>query len=360
MSLVNRVTWAVAGGRKTQEIVDACAALVPTRLRVALTFTLTGQSELTRRLSCQCPADRRPEVSGWYSFLIKHWIRPYLPYLFNDVKDHGFSFDGEPGRYATGTAAYFDADKRLYRRNLARLAFKVNESSGNRAVKRLEGIYSEIYIDEVQDLCGWDLEIVDLLLKSSISMHMVGDARQCVYSTNPQERKNSPYQRMGILEWFELRRQSVSVHHSTVTYRSVQPIADLADSALPSKYSFQATTSQQIEGSGHSGIYWLHPSDLESYVAQHSPLVLAWDKRARAQLPVPSRNFGDVKGITALHVVIQPTGPIINFLNTGAALPEISACKLYVGLTRAVFSVAFMSPKPLGNFPRWVSVTAQT
>ena len=51
-------------------------------------------------------------------------------------------------------------------------------------IRRLEGIYDEILIDEVQDLSAYDWDILDALLISSIEIWMVGDIRQAVLATN--------------------------------------------------------------------------------------------------------------------------------------------------------------------------------
>ncbi len=46
---MNTATLAVAGSRKTQSIVDACATGPAGRRRLVLTYTLTGQRDLERR-----------------------------------------------------------------------------------------------------------------------------------------------------------------------------------------------------------------------------------------------------------------------------------------------------------------------
>ncbi|MER5837960.1 hypothetical protein ABT116_46480, partial [Streptomyces sp. NPDC002130] len=61
---MNRVTLAVAGSRKTQSIVDACAGGAPGVRRLALTFTQTGQAELNGRLQQACAPGTSPEVMG--------------------------------------------------------------------------------------------------------------------------------------------------------------------------------------------------------------------------------------------------------------------------------------------------------
>lgn len=93
---MNRVTLAVAGSRKTQSIVDACAGGAPGVRRLALTFTQTGQAELNGRLQQACAPGTSPEVMGWFTFLLRHCIRPYLPLRFPEQRLRGLNFDGEP------------------------------------------------------------------------------------------------------------------------------------------------------------------------------------------------------------------------------------------------------------------------
>lgn len=354
----NSITWAVAGARKTQQIVDACAQPPGSRLRLAITFTTTGQDELARRLWAACPGTARPDVMGWYGFLIHHWVKPYLPALYPSRVVTGFNFDGDPG-FATGAARHFDADGRVYKRHLAKLAYEVNQASGGASVHRLESIYSEIFIDEIQDLNGWDLEIVDLLLRSGIDLRMVGDPRQCVYTTNASDQKNRQYKGMSIVRWFEEPRRSARVDTATssISHRSISAIMAFADSIFPASFGFPQSSSAQIRTHEHVGIWAVSSSDLNAYVAEFRALVLTWDKRDRVRLGHPGRNMGEVKGITTDHVLIVPTKPIRDFLTRGTPLSETSACKLYVATTRAVFSVAFLAEAPLPTLQQWTPAT---
>ena len=56
-------------------------------------------------------------------------------------------------------------------------------------------------------------------------------------------------------------------------------------------------------------------------------------------------NFGKVKGLTVDNVLIFPTPKMTKFLENGHALEKEAAAKLYVGVTRAKFSVAFVLRK---------------
>lgn len=199
---MNRVTLSVAGSRKTQSIVDACSAGNPNGRRLVLTYTRTGQAVLEDRLRTACAAGTVPEVMGWYSFLLHHMIRPYLPLHFPGQRLNGLNFDGNPGRYAKGPRRFLDSTGRAFRIHLSRLAVDVANASKGLAIDRLSRIYSEIHIDEVQDLTGCDLRILEMLMKSTTDLFMVGDVRQSVYDTNPHDPNLKQYRGVKMLDWF--------------------------------------------------------------------------------------------------------------------------------------------------------------
>jgi hypothetical protein len=74
-----------------------------------------------------------------------------LPLRWPGRRLAGFSFDGDPGMYATGEAPFLDDDSRAYKRHLAQLALEIHQAGLGAVVDRLSPIYDEIHIDEVQD-----------------------------------------------------------------------------------------------------------------------------------------------------------------------------------------------------------------
>jgi DNA helicase II / ATP-dependent DNA helicase PcrA len=228
---MNRLTLAVAGGRKTQSIVDACLAAPQGRKILVLTYTQNNQRELTSRLAKYRPLAANVEVQGWFSFLLGHWVRPYLPMKWPGRRLRGFSFEGDPGRFATGEGRFLDGDGRAYKRHLAQLALDTHHASSGGVLNRLSRIYDEIHIDEVQDLNGYDLEVLAELMASRIDLNLVGDIRQALILSNVQDPKNSQYKGIKIKAWFELqkKRGKLTIAHQATTWRSNQVIADFAD-----------------------------------------------------------------------------------------------------------------------------------
>ena len=348
---MNRLTLAVAGSRKTQSIVDACAQGSLEKRRLVVTFTQTGQAELERRLRAECAPGSVPEVMGWFAFLLRHCVRPYLPLLFQNQQLRGFNFDGVPvgGRYATGVARYFDARDRAYKLHLSKLAFEVLKKSTGAVIDRISHIYDEIYIDEVQDLTGCDLHVLEHLMRAEfIDLHMVGDVRQSVFDTNPQDPNLKKYRGVAMLDWFALYQKNglLDVSHKVETWRSNQAIADFSDQLFPSEFTFASTVSRQDAMTGHDGVFAITDADVSEYVTQFQAQPLRESMTTARTSDLPFRNFGKVKGLTFDRVLIYPTGPITKYLTDGTELKPKTACGLYVAVTRAKHSVAFVVPNP--------------
>lgn len=348
---MNRLTLAVAGSRKTQSIVDACTNGDSNVRRLALTFTQTGQAELQERLRNSCAPGSAPEVMGWFAFLLRHCIRPYLPLQFPGRRLRGLNFEGEPaaGRYATGAERFFDTEDRAYRLHLSRLAFDVSAVSEGAVIDRISHIYDEIYIDEVQDLTGCDLRIVEQLMhQSNLDIYLVGDVRQSVFDTNPRDPNLKQYRGVKMVDWFELHRASglLEIKHQTETWRSNQAIADFSDAIFPATFKFDATVSRQVDVTGHDGVFAISETDVSKYMTRYSPQLLRASKSTARESDLPFRNFGKVKGLTFDRVLIYPTSAIARFLTDGTGLKDSSACGLYVAVTRARHSVAFVVSNP--------------
>lgn len=345
--MANEVVFAVAGGGKTESIIQRCTN--NPRRRLVITFTEYGQRELRDRLAARCPAPQ-PEVTGWYGFLIQHFVKPYISDAYPNRKYEGFNYEYNPApRTKRGEAKYFDNKGRIGREGLAYVARLICTNGDNSPIKRLEKIYEEVVIDELQDLAASDLEILELLMNSSIDLYMVGDLRQTVYETTQSDRKNKKFRKTGKLEWYndKARQGLISITEENVNYRSNQEIVDLANSIFPASLGFPLARSEQSTSSSiaHAGLFQVAPSMVEDYIARYSPLVLRWDRRAGKKFEAFTKiyNFGDVKGTSADHVLIVPTDGLVKFLKNNTAIEApTTQSKIYVAVTRARHSVAFI------------------
>lgn len=346
---MNRVTLAVAGARKTQSVVEECAGADHELSQLVLTYTLSAQADVQRRLQRAC-STALPEVMGWYAFLLNHVIRPYLPLLYPDRRLRGLNFEGQPprGRYATGEARYLDSESRAFKLHLSKLAIDVLNASKGAALDRLQRIYNRIFIDEVQDLTGYDLDVLDSLLKSRIEMRLVGDVRQSLYDTNPRDPRHRKYRGLKMVDWFgeKEKRGLIAIHDTTETWRSVQEIATFSDGIFRDELAFPSTISRQTAISEHMGVFAVASHHVTEYIATYEPTCLRPTKAVAVPEGVVAINFGVSKGATYNRVLIFSTEPIRKFLRRDVKLADKSASGLYVAVTRAVLSVAIVSDMP--------------
>jgi DNA helicase-2/ATP-dependent DNA helicase PcrA len=340
---VKRLRLAVAGGRKTQSIIDECVAAPGERRILVLTYTQANQDEIRRRLHARAPLDAHVTVQGWFSFLLAHWVRPYVPCLFAECRLRGLNFEGDPGQWAKGKQRFLDKEWRAYKRHLARLALDVNEASTGAVVDRLSRLYDTIYVDEVQDLNGYDLEILDALIDSPISLTLVGDVRQAILQTNVQDPKNKQYKGVKIKKWFDERCSSgrLGLSHKSRTWRCNQSIADFADSIFDETWGFPKTESCNEALTGHDGLFVVAADDAFAYLETYSPLCLRVSANVARGVELPFVNIGVAKGMDVERVLIWPTAGVLDFLKRGTTLEPTPCCSLYVAVTRAQASVAF-------------------
>ena len=342
----NNLTLAVAGSRKTQGIVEACKTEPESTRILVLTYTTANQAELKSRLRLVMGEHPNVEVCGWFSFLIGNFVKPYLPYLFPGKRVQGFDFESPPRRGValTSYGRYFNSNGSVLKVHLPQLAHRIEEASAKQATQRLSKLYDKIFIDEVQDLCGYDLELLQCLLESEIEINMVGDIRQAVLATNEREAKNRQFMYMGIWNWFlEKERQGkLTITQSHQTWRCRPEIAALADSMFESSWGFNATESLNSTVTEHDGIYFIKSEHIQNYLDTYSPLFLRRTQASGRNLEYSFMNFRLSKGLTRERVLILPTQPIKDFLGRNTVLTSSQATELYVAVTRAKQSVAFV------------------
>lgn len=343
----NILTLAVAGGRKTQGLVNHCKELPSSRKVALLTYTQTNQQEVKARLAAEAGHATGVEVMGWYTFLLRHFAKPFLRFKFPSERVRGFNFDGRPGRFANGKSRFMTADNKVFGCELGRLAFELMEAKPE-LLNRLENIYDEILIDEVQDLAGYDWEILRALLQSKIEIRLVGDVRQAVLSTNPRGQKNKKFGYAASLEWF-LEREAercLNIAYSTITYRCRQEIASFSDTIFDASWAFPETTSENIEETGHDGVFLLRSEHIYEYMSQFSPQCLRNNVSSAKNLDLPFQNFKVAKGATFERVLVAPTKNIENFIKNGTPLESTAAASFYVAVTRAKQSIAIILDQP--------------
>jgi len=207
-------------------------------------------------------------------------------------------------------------------------------------IKRLEKIYDHIFIDETQDLAGYDFDLLELLLESKIKVTLVGDPRQATYFTNNSP-KYKKFKGKNIIDLFKLWESDgkCAIEYRNKCFRCNSKICDFADLLYP---DMPPTKSYNTDKTGHDGIFVIRQNELGRYISDYKPAILKYDKRTNTEGQW-SMNFGLSKGLTFDRVLIFPNGPIKKFLkDKNIKHVEDSKAKFYVALTRAKYSVTFV------------------
>ena len=349
---MNRIILAPAGGRKTQRIVDACAQGEPRRRRLVITYTQTAQAILRDRLYQACAPESMPEVMGWYGFLLAHVVRPYVPcweHWISGMPVSGLHFvEGQdPTRGKRGASYYVDPNGKAYSNRLGKLAHDIINTSNGAVIDRLERIYDEIYIDEVQDLVGNDLDIFEILIKSKIDITLVGDVRQSTLQTSASDQKHKKkYGGLKKIQWFRdmetKYRSDIKLDECEETWRSSQEIIDLADSIFQPGMFSPTRSHQKVRSDRHAGLFLVSWDDICRYVSEHCPACYRHSKSTKVPEGVSAINFRMCKGETVDHALIFPTGDMCKFLKgQQVELNDDTRVRFYIAVSRAKYSVAF-------------------
>lgn len=339
----NRFLIAAAGSRKTQEVVEIALSSTDGAVLIT-TYTNENKRELIRRLTAVngC-VPRNVTVMSWFSFLIAECCRPYQRRLTGiPLAIRGLNFIGEVNRYirkADIRRYYFDSGFDLYRDRVSDFVCALDAATGGAVIRRLERAFQHILIDELQDLVGYDLDLLERLLASNVRVTAVGDPRQHTLATN-RASKNKKYQGAGLMTWLHERAEVCSIEARTESYRCNQQICDFADQIYP---EMPATQSKVVERTGHDGVFNVRSAQVTEYYDKYRPTALRHDKGTDT-LQLPAINIGVSKGRTFDRVLIFPTKPMLRYLRDKDPKRLAAPERLYVAVTRARYSVAFVVP----------------
>jgi DNA helicase-2/ATP-dependent DNA helicase PcrA len=230
----NVAVVACAGGGKTWGVVSEALKHAARVLITTYTDENTDQirSYIIQQVGCvPCNID----VISWYRFLLRHGVRPYQNLVFSRPRTRSILFKDAPyGVFKRTEMKYFFAGEYVYRNRLSDFACLVDERTDGLVVSRMTRIYSHIFIDEMQDLAGYDLELIIRLFRSKASVTLVGDPRQATFSTN-NSGKNRTFRRSGIFDWLneQKRRNLCTIEESCTCHRGNQKICDFGDALFP-------------------------------------------------------------------------------------------------------------------------------
>ncbi|GAA1344301.1 UvrD-helicase domain-containing protein [Arthrobacter roseus] len=351
-----RIIVAAAGSGKTEAIVTAALAKPISERVIITTYTTDNLSEIRQRIISKAGAVP-PNITllGWFSFLIKHGIKPFQFPTFKTNFIDGLHFARREGfpRKTDVHKYYVNPRGAVYRDFAAELALLLDTRSQGDVFRRIASIFEHILIDEVQDMSARDFEFIEGLLTSGAAITMVGDPRQGTFSTT-NARANKKLTKSNVGEWFELleKKQFATVKPYAHSYRCNQTICDYGDFIYEGR-GFAPTESRQAEVTEHDGVYIVHPNDAVEYAKSFSTMALRyWVKTPTGS--IPAKNFGEVKGLTFKRVLIFPTTGIGDFVRSQKELKADTQAKFYVAVTRAQHSVGIVLDSPgASGLPMW-------
>lgn len=343
MPSASRIVISAAGGGKTTRVVDQ--ALAQKEGATALvTYTRNNVREIELKAYERARAiPSNVEIISWYSFLLRELARPYRSAMHKRRVDGIHWIEGKSVPYipeAKTSGHYFLDGSRIYSDKIAKFICECDRRSGGAIMRRLKQRFSHIIIDEIQDMAGYDLDLLELMLKAGVLVTFVGDHRQATFATN-HAAKNKAFSGPAIIKKFELWNKLglVSIEYETHTHRCIQAIADLGDGFFPAE---PKTVSRNNKVTGHDGVFLVSAADVGEYVKRFAPQVLRYSVATKCD-PHEAMNFGESKGLTFERVLIYPHGPARKWLASGdVSHVEKSATKMYVAATRARSSVAFV------------------
>jgi len=341
----NRVIFAAAGSGKTTELVNEALALASSRI-LFTTYTLENLWQIREKFTRHAGSvPTNVALRSWYSFLLQDLVRPYQRSLTARPRVRSINFRDLPdeARFAKKATQkdryYLTASGRIHRDRVSEFATEANAATKAAVMRRLERIYDYVFIDELQDLVGYDLEVLDALFSSTISVSCVGDPRQFTYSTN-RSTKNKAFRGPELLRWLEQtpRCHNIALQTRVVSHRCNAAICEFADGLFP---AMPTTIAGNTTPSGHDGIFRIPRTAVEEYVQDHAPMILRHDRKTDT-CGLAAMNFGASKGQTFDHVLIFPTGPMKRYLKSGDPTTAGDLARFYVAVTRAKHSVAFV------------------
>lgn len=368
----NKLTIAGAGSGKTTYLVNQALSQKEDKVLIT-TYTEANEEEIKKKfieINKSIPANVK--IQTWFSFLLQHGVKPYqgsFNSLLFDKEIRGLILnDGTLGikfnitRFGRSIPIpfkeedefiehYFTSSMKIYSDRLSKFVVKSNTKSNGKVIERISNIFKYIFIDEVQDLAGYDLEIIKLLFKSNSYIELVGDPRQVTYLTH-NESKNRQYKEGKIKEFVqkECKADGCVIDETTlqVSHRNNRDICAFS-SQLHLRSGFTPVTPCSCTicrgyTVSDEGIYLVRPKDVDDYLSMYNPVQLRWDSRRTVNPDYKVFNFGESKGKTFDRVLIYPTDDMEKWVyDNRFTLQYTTQAKFYVAITRARFSVGIVT-----------------
>lgn len=339
-----------------------------------ITYTLKNQENIKVKIVNQhhCMPNK-VRLMGWYTFLLDYWIRPFKGDVLEELYSAhiGLYFTKEPsgilktkvGKYIRTYKKdepwkkYFTKDRNdIYSDKLSEFAFECYKKNKVDLIERISNVFSAIYIDESQDLSGWDFEIIKILSKSQkIDLVLCADPRQNTYSTNyglKHKKYNGCPDKYANKCINTSKDKFIKIDDTTLkkSHRCCDDICSFSNLLMEKFPETQACNCDSCEKrrsqyTQRKGMFLLSEEKEQEYINCHSPISLIWDSKSRNKAKTKEcLNYAESKGLEYDAVIIYPTDTILKYLSGKEKLQDLSLRKLYVAITRARFTCAIVVP----------------
>ena len=293
----NKLIVSAAGSGKTTYLIYQALRL-PRREKILIaTYTEANEAEIRSKIleRKQC-IPSNITIQTWFSFLLQHGVRPFQGSMNdvlwgNDIKGmllvnqqsavrykgkHGPVYWGENDEFCNH---YFNLNWKIYSDKISKFIVGCDKKEKGSIVSRLCRIYSHIYIDEVQDLAGYDLELIKLLFKSTPNVLLVGDPRQVTYLTH-HSAKNKNYKNGKIQEFLKEKCKSLlasdSIDETTLikSHRNNKYICDYSSRLYVGYKKAEPCDCENCRKLTveHEGIFLVKSKDVDLYLEKYKPV----------------------------------------------------------------------------------------
>ena len=188
----NIVKISAAGSGKTYDVCKEALEVAKNGSRVLITtYTNIGAETVKKEIRKLNEGVLNPLVviKTWFTFIMSDMIKPYQQFLTNEINyikyydfiNKNFLVNykklGDMDRYIT-------EQKNVRHEQAASLVMLLNKLSKGKIIRRLEEVYQTIFLDEIQDMAGDDIEIIRHLIISSVNVVCCGDNKQATFQTH--------------------------------------------------------------------------------------------------------------------------------------------------------------------------------
>lgn len=341
-----KVVFAVAGAGKTSTIIDGLSLQ---RRFLLVTYTNNNFEHLRRRIILKF--GHVPPNISIYTYFASVYAFCYRPLLQLKLGTRGITFDPPPEytrRLKRDKREYYqDGHGRLYHN---RLAARLERCAVVDDVRlRIQKYFDVFCVDEVQDIGGYDFDLLMALCKSEVDVLLVGDFFQHTYETSQDGPKNKNLHT--DLASYHKRFAAVGMAVDTVSlsksYRCSPSVCDFIRERLGVEIHSHSNAESDV-------LFVDDAADAERLFADDRVVKLFYKEHKK--YPCFSDNWGSSKGADHYKDVCVALNGTTEHLVNGGTLKATTSLqtrnKLYVACSRPRRHLYFVSEKLFKKFKK--------